>query len=210
MGRWKHGVKGVFLAIFVQVLGVWNILNRQINGRFAGVIWDVLLLPVTTIHPLQRNKLQTFQSHLSNLCIEFFSAVFIFQFNLLKAQVDVRRRTVCFERLSCLRIQTFPNIHDFDHVSSVSAYLSVCLRGTTPRPFVTYRTNTTWKLSADCLRFQTAFPLRLTWHSAGFGGVYFEGGGWWWGWRWWRWCRWWCWVGGQVTELNENMSLRAH
>lgn len=68
------------------------------------------------------------------------------------------------ERLSCLRIQTFPNIHDFDHVSLVSAYLYVCLRGTTLHLCVTYQTNTMWNISADGLQFQitliiTFFPL---------------------------------------------------
>lgn len=98
--------------------------------------------------------------------------------------------------------------HNFDHVSTSSAYLSVwlsvCLHGTTPHLTISYHTNTTWKLCSDYLWFQTIFLPSQAWHSAGFGGVYFLGDG----------------VeggdddgdgfGGQVMEPNENMSLRTH
>lgn len=101
----------------------------------------------------------------------------------------VRRQTVCFERLSCFRIQTFPNIHDFHHMSSTSAYLSVCLRGTTPHPSITYH-----YMEAQCWQppvsnnFFSSSDLTqcricrcIFWR--GFGDEGGDGGGAWWGGR---------------------------
>lgn len=44
-----------------------------------------------------------------------------------------RTQMVCFERLSCLGIQTFPDIDYFNHVNSASAYLYVW-KGLLPIP----------------------------------------------------------------------------
>lgn len=62
---------------------------------------------------------------------------------------------------------------NFDHVSSISAYLSVCLSACKVALAISSticHINTTPKLCGDCLQIQTAF---IHGHSAGFAGVYF-------------------------------------
>lgn len=100
---------------------IQNINRREVNYKEGGVEHLSMLISLFPSIHLSVHKL---------LCMHhcFIEELLLVILNLtLYAQDDAREANGKLERLSCLRIQTFPGIRDFDHVSSISAYLSVCL-----------------------------------------------------------------------------------